>query len=78
MKKSIHQVAFEVIKESGRPMTAAEICQAMIDRDLYEFKAKNPGSVVRSQLRRHSVNIDSKNLSGEKLFKLVNDRFDIA
>ena len=78
MKKTIHQVAFEILKEFGHPMTAAEIYQVMVDRSLYDFKAKNPGSVVRSQLRRHSVNNDSGNLSGEKLLKQVDNRFTVA
>ena len=56
MKKPIHQVAAEVIQQHGRPMTAQEVYQTMVDEKLYEFKAKNPATVVRSQLRRHSKN----------------------
>ena len=33
-------VAADLIKENGRAMTAQEIYQAMVDRNLYEFKAK--------------------------------------
>ncbi len=78
MKKSIHQIAFDVIQEAGRPMTATEIYQVMVDRSLYKFRAKNPSSVVRSQLRRHSVNNESSNQSGEKLFKQIDNQFDVT
>lgn len=57
MKKSIHQVAADVLRASGRPMTAAEIYEAICKNRLYEFKAKDAASVLRSQLRRHTKNI---------------------
>ena len=79
MKKSIHQVAADVIKEHGRAMTANEVYEAMKSNGLYEFKAKNPATVVRSQLRRHSRNVESKNKVGQGIFILTDDgKFDLA
>jgi len=43
MKRAIHQVALDIIKEHGRAMTAQEVYQIMVDRNLYQFNAKNPG-----------------------------------
>ena len=53
MKKAIHQVAADILAEHKRPMTADEIYEVISSRELYEFKAKSPKGVLRSQLRRH-------------------------
>lgn len=73
MKKSIHQVAADVLKENGRPMTAAEIYADIAEKGLYEFKAKNAESVLRSQLRRHTKNITVANQAKECVFLIGND-----
>ena len=73
MKRAIHQIAMEIIKEHGRAMTAQEVYQIMVDRNLYRFNAKNPATVVRSQLRRHSKNNESKNKAGEGVFVMHPD-----
>ena len=78
MKKAIHQVALDIIQEHGRPMTAQEVYQVMVDRNLYQFNAKNPATVVRSQLRRHSKNSSVKNKTGEGVFTMLSDgQFDV-
>ena len=73
MKKAIHQLALDIIQEHGRAMTAQEVYQVMVDRNLYQFNAKNPATVVRSQLRRHSKNNQSKNKTGEGVFTMQSD-----
>lgn len=77
MKKSIHQIAAEIIRDEGKPLTAQDIYQRMVDQNLYVFNAKNPATVVRSQLRRHSVNNESNNKAGDSIFKMVGDAFDL-
>ena len=78
MKKAIHEIAMDIIKEHGRAMTAQEIYQVMVDRNLYQFNAKNPATVVRSQLRRHSRNNESKNKVGDGVFTMHSDgRFEL-
>ena len=79
MKKSIHQVAVEVLQAAGTPMSAAEIYAVINEKNLYEFKAKNPEGVLRSQLRRHTRNIAVANRVKESVFTLDDDgRFAIA
>ena len=79
MNKSIHQIAAEVIKQNGHPMTAQQIYQIMVDENLYNFKAKNPANVVRSQLRRHTKNVESKNKVGSEMFVMTDDgKFELA
>ena len=79
MKKTIHQIAADIIKENGSAMSAQQIYQAMVDRNLYEFKAKNPATVVRSQMRRHSKNNESKTRVGDGIFVMCQDgSFELA
>ena len=79
MKKSIHQVAAEIIRKNGCPMSAQEVYEAMVQGNHYEFKAKNPATVVRSQLRRHSKNVVTKNKVGDGVFNLNSDgKFELV
>jgi hypothetical protein len=72
MKKSIHQLATEVLAEHNRTMSVNEIYEVLISRNLYVFKCKNPRSVLRSQMRRHST--ESRNIGSNSIpvFRLTN------
>ena len=79
MKKPIHQVAEDILRVSKFPMTASEIYAEIKAKNLYEFKAKNPESVLRSQLRRHSCNIEIANQAKSRSLILGEDgRFSLA
>jgi hypothetical protein len=54
MKTTIIQAAVKALAEIGRPATASEIYNYINANNLYDFKAKDPESVVKSALRRHS------------------------
>ena len=64
------EIYFALLKERYELITA---------RGLYEFKAQNPKSILRSQLRRHTVNVSgskqaskaSSNMSADGQFTLV-------
>ena len=73
MKKSIHEVAVEVLTESKQPMTADEIFDVISARGLYVFKASSPRSVLRNQLRRHSANISGPNQAKDQRFNMSAD-----
>jgi hypothetical protein len=76
---TITQAAITVLKKHGGPMTVEEIYQGILKEGLFEFKAKSPGSVLRTQLRRHSVNVTSKAKSGGGEFIRVDkDRFNLS
>jgi hypothetical protein len=78
MRKAIHQIAADILAEHQRPMTADEILDITITRRLYEFKAKSPKSVLRSQLRRHCSNISGPNQASSPLFHAHEDgRFSL-
>lgn len=73
MKKAIHEVAADVLKASGQPMTAQEILAEIKAKGLYEFKTQNPHSVLRSQLRRHSANVEGAHQAKERQFNMSTD-----
>ena len=73
MKKTIHQVAADILAEQGQPMSVEQIYEIVVARGLYEFKAKNPMSVLRSQLHRHSNNDTSRNKAKRQVFEVTAD-----
>jgi restriction system protein len=78
MKKAIHQIAADILTQHQRPMTADEILNIVLSNGLYEFKAKSPKSVLRSQLRRHCSNISGPNQASSPLFHAHEDgRFSL-
>ncbi len=75
MKKSIHQIAVEILTEHKRAMSVDEIYDVMTSKNLYMFKAKNPRGVLRNQMRRHST--ESRNIgSNSKTFFRQTDKGD--
>lgn len=58
------------LKSLGKPSTHAEIYQEIIDKNLYEFGAKNPKSLVRGQLRIHTLGLNFPSASQHKFFEI--------
>ena len=73
MKQPIHKIAASVLAQHQKPMSADDIFAAILQGNLYEFKAKSPLSVLRAQLRRHSRNINTPNKAKELLFEITPD-----
>ena len=66
----------EVLRGDTDPQTVEEIFNRIVSKSLYAFKAADPKSVVRSQLRRHCVGLDFPTASPVKYFRLVDgDRY---
>jgi restriction system protein len=62
-----------VMIEHGSPMTAKEAYDAIVTKNLYEFHAQNPSSVVLHQIRRHCEGLDFPSAAASKHFKLVGE-----
>ncbi len=41
------------LREAGGAQTSGEILRLINDRNLYDFKAKDPGAVLRAAIRKH-------------------------
>ena len=63
----------EVLGRLGEPRTVDEIYMDVLAHGLYSFKAVDPKSVVRSQLRRHCLGLEFPSASPLKFFRLVDD-----
>jgi restriction system protein len=57
---TIIQAALEVLNSENRPMSSEEIYDLICKRSLYSFGAKDPLSIVRAELRRHSIGFTGK------------------
>lgn len=51
-KLTILKAAETVLKDSGKPMSAAEIHAAIVKKNLFTFGAKDPVAMVRTALRK--------------------------
>ncbi|AWH88212.1 hypothetical protein [Limnobaculum parvum] len=54
----------------GKPSTYEEVYQEILDKNLYEFGAKNPKSIVRGKLRIHTSGLNFPSASQRKFFKI--------
>lgn len=77
-KRTICEAAIEALTKNSTSMTLQEIYDAILKHDLYQFKAANPVSVLRSELIKHSIGAVNKNQSSTKYFRLnENNKFDL-
>jgi len=53
-QKTIAQAILEVMGETNRPMTSQEICQLILERNLYHFNTIDAQGMVYNALWRHS------------------------
>lgn len=64
----------QVLKESNRPLSHHQIHNAIQKGELFSFGAKDPKSVVRSQIRKHCYGLDFPSASPKKLFKISSEK----
>jgi restriction system protein len=72
-ERTIIEAIKEVLRAAGKPMSAADIYDAIIKAKLYNFKADQPVHIVRSQLRRHCKGLDFASASNTKHFTITLD-----
>jgi restriction system protein len=70
MTKTIIQAIKEVMQAERKPMTAAEVYDAIVSADLYTFNADKPVHVVQTQIRRHAKGLDFPSASNIKYFEI--------
>jgi hypothetical protein len=66
---NIVQAALTVMRRAGRPLTAADVCEAIQTQALYTFRAKQPVQIVLQQLRRHCAGFEGKSAARTKYFE---------
>ncbi len=73
MRLTIVGAIIKVLGESERSMSAKAIYSNIASKAYYQFKAQNPYSVVRVELRRHCRGIDFPTSSSKKYFQILKD-----
>ena len=71
---TIFECALLVLKEANKPLTNVEIYELIKSKNLFIFNAKNPLSVINSQLRKHTLGFTGKNASQVPLLKQSQDK----
>ena len=61
----------EVLKNETSGLSSAEIYQQIINRNLYQFGAKNPIAVVNGEIRKRCVGLDFPTAYPVKHFVIV-------
>jgi restriction system protein len=72
-KKTINAAIMEALNREGTPQRVGSVFKRIVEDDLYRFNAANPEHIVRTQLRRHSENLDFPTAHKNKLFVFLND-----
>ena len=67
---TIVDAAKVVLSDAGRAMTPQDILENIRSRELYDFRAKDPLGVLRSQMRPHAAAGRTSHSSGA-VFELV-------
>lgn len=72
-RKTINEAIIEALKREGKPLRVGDIYNRIKEDDLYRFNAANPEHIVRTQLRRHSENLDFPTAHKSKYFLFLDD-----
>jgi restriction system protein len=62
-----------ILRESQTPLPVNVIYDKIVANDYYPFKAQDPLSVVRVELRRHCQGVDFPTASKKKYFQILHD-----
>ncbi len=63
----IYEAAETVIRDAGKPMHVRDIHRNIVLKGLFEFKAKDPISVLSKTLRKNAASTEGS--SGEAVFR---------
>ena len=63
----------EAMRFRGRPLSARECHESIVELGLYEFNAQDPLHIVARTIRRHCLGLDFPSASPTKLFELKED-----
>jgi hypothetical protein len=72
-KRTIAEIAVDILKAAKEPLTISEITQAILDKGLYTFNAQDPKGIVRGAIERRCEGLNRKNSTTPKYFKKLSD-----
>lgn len=78
-KRTIAEIAVDILKAAKEPLTISEITQAILDKGLYTFNTQDPKGIVRGAIERRCEGLNRKNSTAPKYFKkLSNGKYGLA
>ena len=72
-KRTIREAVIHALKLKGKPLSAKEIYDKIIEQDLYRFNAEKPEGIVKVEIRRHCVGVEFPTASPNKYFQILID-----
>jgi len=69
--KTIKEAIVDILKLENVPLSSSEIYKKIVDKKLYEFKAKNPIAIVNSELRKNCYGVNLKKSNSDKIFERI-------
>jgi hypothetical protein len=72
-KHTICSAAIESLNKASRPLSINELFESINSNNLYQFKAKNPISILKSTMRKHTEGVVTKESKGISHFRLNSD-----
>lgn len=72
-KRTVAQAVIEVLQAAKQPMTISDITQAILDKNLYTFNAKEPTAIVRGAIERRCEGVNRKSSIEPKYFNKLPD-----
>jgi restriction system protein len=70
---TIKETILAVMSNAGKALSANEVYQRIVKRNLYEFHAQQPGNVVKGLIRRHCKDLDFPTAKPTKFFGMTRD-----
>ena len=67
---TVIQAILKVMRDANRPMSPRDVFAGIAARNLYVFRAKDPASIVRTTMRRHSVDCPDSSASSIAYLRL--------
>lgn len=75
---TIMEAVLQVMRHVGRPMTPQEVFAEIERGKLYTFRSRDPASVVRAQMRKHSLECPTQSAAATLYLKLAEkDRYEV-
>jgi restriction system protein len=72
-RTTVHSAIASALRDAVRPLTVQEVFEAIVEGNLYQFRAKDPFNIVRNQLSRHCVENTHSCSATKKYFRTTDD-----
>ncbi|MCB1140986.1 MAG: hypothetical protein H7A24_16525 [Leptospiraceae bacterium] len=76
-QRYIKTAILEILKKETNPLAPKEVYEKIISEGLYNFKAKNPISLISTELRSYCKGVNTSTSKEPKLFEMVDGKYRV-